>query len=100
MWPVCVMAKVFAQASNQVPHPGHEQRHENGATDHAERLPQRRLDHGDEKRRKKKRHRRKDGPLASNTLAPIILENLIYDAVPTRLHLARTLRVRILRMQD
>ena len=97
---ISVVIEVFAQPRRQMPNADHEKRQHDCPAGVVKSLPKMRLEHRDKKRRKKKRHGREDRSLASDTLAPIILEDLIYDAVPTRLHLARALRVRILRMQD
>ena len=85
-----------------MPDPNHEQRSQDYFAQQAERLPQRRLDHGHKKGREEKRHGSKDGPLALANLSPIVFQNLVDDPVPTRLrrNRARALGVRVVRVKD
>ena len=81
-----------------MPEAGGKQRNQDHPTRDIERLPERRLDHRDEKSRKKKRHGRKDGPLPFHVFPAIGFQDLIDDAVPSRLRgdVASALRVRII----
>src|SRR3989442_5888352 len=97
---VSVLTKVFAQPGNQMPDARNEQRRKNRTADETKRLPQRRLDHSDEERGQKQRDRRKHCSLSRGIFAPIVLKDLIDDAIPTRLrcNVARALCVRIIRI--
>src|SRR5205807_7708096 len=99
---VSVMPKVFAQASDQVPDPGDEQRRKNRPADKTKRLPQRWLDHGNKERREKQRHRGENGSLPRRIFAPIVLQDLIDDSIPTSLRgdVAGALRVRIVGLEN
>src|SRR6266849_4860205 len=85
-----------------MPNTNHEQRPEDCLAHQAERLPQWRLDHGYKKRREEERHGSKHGPLPLANLTPIILQNLVYDSVPTSLRCngARALSVWVVRVKD
>src|SRR5258706_12341490 len=80
-----------------MPDTHHKERDQNRLARHAERLPQRRLDHCHKERRKKKRNRGEDGALALHIFAPIILKYLIDDPVPASLggDVAGSLRMRV-----
>src|SRR6476620_10281959 len=96
------MAKMLNQTLDQVPETGDKQNQQNCPSDDIERLPERRPNHRHQKRRQKKRDRRKDCPLTLHVLASVRLEDLIDDAVPTRLrrNVARAGGVRVVRIKN
>src|SRR5712692_9330772 len=79
------MGNVFAQPADQMPDAHDEKGRQNRLARHAERLPQRRLDHRHKECRKEERNRSEDGALAFHVLASIIFEYLIDDSVPASL---------------
>src|SRR5437773_6056377 len=83
-----------------MPNAQREERQQNSPARNTKRLPKRWLNHRHEKRRKKQRYGRKDCALAGQVLSPVILENLVYHAIPTGLGRTRSLRMWIVRMQD
>src|SRR5437867_2414921 len=83
-----------------MPTASHEKRDHDRPPEQTERLPQWRLNHRHEERRKKERYGCEDGALPRYVLAAVSFQNLINDPVPSRLHLARTLSVWVVRMQD
>src|SRR2546422_10596451 len=97
---VSVMPEVFTQPASQMPNTSHKERHQDRATSEAKRLPKGGLDHGDKKRRQEERDRRKHGPLSFQIFATVTLQDLINHPIPARLHVPRSLRVRIIGTQN